>query len=88
MLGKLKLYNGININQGKHCLKVSYELLLTKVLQNHGWMDTSNESTSTLMRYDKKCYNDLQESMGPEVVEDQAIFQKKMGFKFRQGIGE
>ena len=88
MLRKLKLYNGLNITQDKNCLKASYELYLTKALQSHGWMDISNESISTPIRCDKKYYNDLQVSMGPEVVDDQAILQKKMGFKFRQCIGE
>ena len=31
-IGKLKLYNGLDINQGKHFIKVSCEFYLTKVL--------------------------------------------------------
>ena len=88
MLRKLKVYNDLNITQGKHFLKTSGESCLTKVLQSHGWMDTSNKSTSTPKRYDKKYYNDLHESVGPELVEDQTIPQKKTGFKFQQGICE
>ena len=88
LLGKLDLYNGLDICQAKHFVKIHCKSYLTKVLMSHGWMETSSKHTTTPMAYDKKTFELMHTAEGPALIEDQIHLAEKMGFKYRTGIGE
>ena len=60
ILGKLKLYNGLNIIQGRHFVKIKSESYILRILQIY----------ITPMQYDKKYYNEMHEMKGPELLEE------------------
>ena len=85
----INLYNGLDITQGKHFIKVSYSTYISKTLQGHHW-DTPNKSsqTRTPLTSDRNFIKDLETSKGPT---DSQLAQKlllNMNFKYLQTIGE
>ena len=56
MLGQLKLYNGLDITQGRNFVKISCESYLKKILQSRGWMESSHKRVTTPMKYDTKLF--------------------------------
>ena len=73
ILGKLKLCNGLDINQGKYFIKISCKLDLTKILESHNLMEPSNKTHNThktKMRYNKEHFNKMHETKGPDTLED------------------
>ena len=70
IIGKLDLYNGLNITQGRYFLKVSCKLHLIKLLQSHDCMELSKKTTLTPMIYNMKYVNDIHDKVGPEILED------------------
>ena len=69
-LGKLDLYNGLDIYQTKHYVKIHCKSYLIKVLQNHGWLETISKKTATPMAYDKTTFSKIHDIKGPGVTED------------------
>ena len=45
ILGKLELYNGLDITQGRNFIKVSFKSNITKFLQSHNCMEPPNKLT-------------------------------------------
>ena len=88
LLGKLDLYNGLDICQARKFVKIHCKSYLTKVLQSNGWMETTSKRITTPMAYDKKAFETLHTAEGPTLIEDQVQLAEEMGFKYRTGIGE
>ena len=40
----------------------------------------------TLIKYNKKYFNDIYDKAAPEILENQLALEEEMGFKYRQGI--
>lgn len=73
VLGKLELYNDLDITYGRHFLKVSYKSYLKNVLQSHDWIEPSTKPTKPPMKYDKKYFTEIHNTKGPDILEDQTI---------------
>ena len=83
------MFNGLNVNQGNRCIKLSCETYLTKILEGHGWLCPTHSSLlATPMNHDKKYMKKLEDAKGPPDDTARAILEKEMKFSYRQAIGE
>ena len=57
-------------------------------LQKSYKASSSHKRVTTPIKYDKTYFNDLHDTKGPEILEEQHTLEENMGFKFRKGIGE
>jgi len=87
-LDTVRLYNGVNIDQTRHYVKLSCESYIEKIVQHHGWQDEYSANVPIPMRGDSKYLRDIQEAIGPDDDRDKKNLETQMGFSYRQGIGE
>lgn len=90
-LGRLSRYNGVDITQSSHFIKLSNETYLDKVFAGHSWMITEDTKTAAQpipMYYDNKYIQQLEQAVRPESDADRRILQNRMGFNYRQAVGE
>ena len=89
ILNQLTMYNGLNVQQTKHFIKISCTTYLEKILQGKEW---SNEGKNTViktpMHHDKKILTSLEHAEGPTDTNEQIQLQQSMKFSYRQAIGE
>ena len=84
LLGMLKIYNGSNINQSKHFIKISCKSYLVKILESYNWMDPFNKTYNTPMIYIKEHFNKINEAKGPNILEIQVELARKMDLNFNR----
>lgn len=89
-LGKLTRYNGVDVIQSKHFIKLNNPTYIRKIIQEHSWMienyDTPNKPIP--IPVDKHFSRQLEEAQPPTTDEDKVKLQIKMKFNYRQAIGE
>ena len=73
MLGKLDLYNCLDICQTKHYVKIHCKSYLTRGLQSHGCLETASKKTATPMACDKTAFAKIHDIKGPNLIEDQIL---------------
>jgi hypothetical protein len=89
-LGRLNRFNGMDITQTKHFIKLSNKTYIEKFQKRHEWLH--NESTPLHlfpipMNADNKYQQRLEQAPIPTEEEIKAL-EKEMGFGYRQAIGE
>ena len=90
-LGRLQRYNGVDISQGQDFIKISNETYLDKIFEGHPWMVTENNYISNKplpMPSDNKYIQRLENATKLDSEEDKRTLQHKMGFNYRQAVGE
>ena len=88
-LGLIKRFNGMDLTQTKHYIKIHTKTYLEKILTQHGWMTPTHTALQPVpMNYDSKYQRDLELARPPSAAEDKVKLQLKMGFNYRQAIGE
>jgi dUTP pyrophosphatase len=90
-LGRLTRYNGVDITQSADYIKIHNETYINKVLEGHTWMQTEEAYTANKpipMHSDKKYINMIEEAPRPESEKEKLDIQHRMGFNYRQAIGE
>lgn len=89
-LGRLTRYNGVDVTQTKHYVKLSNETYFKKVLEGHDWMlqDQHIATEPIPMKSEKDYLHLLETSTGPNTDKEQKQLQQEMGFNYRQAIGE
>ena len=89
-LGELTRYNGVDVTQGRHFVKLSNKTYFDKVIEEHPWLQNdTNISNKPLPLHSDKSFNHLLEHAVPPPTElEQNQLQTKMGLNYRQGIGE
>jgi hypothetical protein len=84
-------YNGLDVHQTSHYIKLSCEVYLNRILQTHGW-DTAAARESD--RHDcvplsADAMSSLALLSGPEESHpDHAALERRLGFGYRQVLGE
>jgi hypothetical protein len=58
------------------------------IVSHHGWENLKIRSPPTPMKSDPKYQADIQTSRGPESIKEHKELIKRMGFSYRQTIGE
>jgi hypothetical protein len=87
-LGIVKRFNGMDVIQTKHYVKISCERYITKVIEHHGWTKEKFANIPIPMRSDSKHMAELELTHGPTDLRTQKALEREMGFKYRQVIGE
>jgi len=87
-LGNVRKFNGINVLQTKHYNHLHCAKYIEKITEHHGWTHEKCHSRPIPMKYESKHQTTIQLSTGPHDEHDQSKLQKKMGFNYRQAIGE
>lgn len=86
-LGIIERFNGVDILQTRHYVKVSNQTYLTKILiDKKVQMDTSHYLPLPMSEDSK--YNRSIEEATPLTPEALTKVEKKYGFTYRQGVGE
>lgn len=90
-LGVITRFNGIDIEQTQSYVKLHCAKYLTTMLQKHGWLVPSLQSQtkpSTPFHTDKNTLRVLQECTLPTTSAEKLELQTRMGFNYRQLMGE
>ena len=87
-LGLLDSFNGIDILQTQHFIKISCSRYIKKILQGHNWDNETSIPVTSPMSYNHKLVSELATKRGPIDIKEASKLQHKMGFRYRQAIGE
>lgn len=85
-LGVISRYNGVDIEQTKFYVKLHCSKYLNKMLSSHGWLNSP--PTRLPFPSDNQYLKQLQEAATPSTEHEQRALEHKMGFKYRQLMGE
>jgi dUTP pyrophosphatase len=89
-LGLLERYNGVDIVQGKHFIKLNNPTYLKKIINEHEWM-IQPEAIANVpipMSEDKSYILKLEQAVLPTSITEKRELQLSMNFNYRQAIGE
>ena len=87
--GIVTAFNGTDITQSRHFIKISCQTYISKILKGHGWENIQHSATTTTpMRSDSKYIQELDTSKGPTEISEQKALATEMKFSYRQAIGE
>ena len=89
-LGRLTRFNGMDITQTKHYIKLSNRTYIEKFQKRHEWLHTETHPMHQFpipMNADNSYQRQLEQAPIPTEEEIKAL-EKEMGFGYRQAIGE
>ena len=88
--GIITQFNGTEVYQTDKYIKIHNEKYISKILTHHGWLEYMEKAQNRPipMRNDAKYINEIETSKGPEDESMKAELEKRMGFSYRQAIGE
>jgi hypothetical protein len=89
-LGQLERYNGVDIVQGRHYIKLNNPTYLKKLINEHKWMidETHIANQPVPMNDSKEHIRVLEMAIPPSSELDQCNLQVEMNFNYPQAIGE
>jgi hypothetical protein len=87
-LGIIKRFNGVDILQTRHYVKVHCVTYIERIVTHHGWQNEKAANLPLPMKTDTAYQAIIQLAEGPEDPKDQMLLEEAMGFSYRQGIGE
>jgi Reverse transcriptase (RNA-dependent DNA polymerase) len=87
-LGVIKRFNGMDIHQTRHYIKLSCEKYIDRIIEHHGWQNEKHANKPIPMRNESTFLATLELTDGPSELKEQQALEKQMGFKYRQVIGE
>jgi dUTP pyrophosphatase len=89
-LGQLERYNGVDIQQSKHYIKLNNPTYLRKIINEHKWMIEDKEIANVPipMSDDKSYIAQLEQAPLPQTELEKRDLQVRMNFNYRQAIGE
>ena len=89
-LGRLNRFNGMDVTQTRHFIKLSNQTYINKFLKRHEWIHTEPPQTHQFpvpMNADNSYQRRIEQAPIPTEDEIKAL-EKEMGFGYRQAIGE
>ncbi len=89
-LGQITRFNGVDVLQAKHFIKLYNRTYIDKILTRHDWIHTEQHHQHSFplpMRADSAYQRELENQPTPSAEEISAL-ESEMGFKYRQAIGE
>jgi len=89
-LGLVTRFNGVEVMQTKHFIKLHNLQYIEKVLKRHGWLhDTYKPPRLPVpMRSDSKYLLELENAQGPNDDKEKMKLELQMKFNYRQALGE
>jgi hypothetical protein len=88
-LGQLERYNGIDILQSKHYIKLNNPTDISKIINEHKWMVDENDilNKPILMNDNKQYITKLEQAELPKNAMQKSELQVKMNYNYHQAIG-
>jgi Reverse transcriptase (RNA-dependent DNA polymerase) len=80
-LGIIKRFNGMDVQQTRHYIKLSYETYMDKIIEHHGWQHEKYATKPLPMRNDSSYLATLELTEGPSEIKEQQALKRQMGFK-------
>ena len=89
-LGQLTRYNGVDVIQSRHYIKINNPTYIDKIVQEHSWMiDGVPIATHPVpMHDDKELMRKIETAPPPSTDEERRTLQIDMNFNYRQAVGE
>jgi hypothetical protein len=88
-LGIIDRFNGLDIKQSKHYVKITCDKYLYKMLKTHNWLDIAKGCTpSTPLPADVNYIISLEQAILPATEDEKDNLRQRMGWNYRQVIGE
>jgi hypothetical protein len=85
-LGQLQRYNGVDIVQGKHYIKLNNPTYINKIVKEHEWMIQPGVTTNLPlpMNDDKEYIKKIEQAIPPTSQKEKIDLQIQMNFNYRQ----
>jgi hypothetical protein len=87
-LGLITRFNGMDIHQTRHYIKITCEKYLFKMIKNHDWLLQHIPVHPVPLPADNKYITTLETATVPQTLPEKLQLKMKMGFNYRQVIGE
>ena len=91
-LGLLHRFNGVNVEETDSFIKIYNETFINKILDFHDWQlpprSLDSNKSPIPMFYEHKFISSLEHEQPPLTRDDAILLQRKMGFNYRQAVGE
>ena len=91
-LGLIDRFNGVDVEQTDSFIKIHNETFINKILDFHDWQlqpcSLDSNSSPIPMFYDHKFIRSLENEQPPLTRDEAILLQRKMGFNYRQAVGE
>jgi hypothetical protein len=87
-LGVTKHFNGMDVAQTKHYVKISCRTYINKIISHHIWANKKHSSKPIPMQTDSSYLATLELTNGPKDPAEQRALEKQMGLNYQQVIGE
>ena len=88
VLGTVRKFNGVNIDRTRDFNHFHCQTYIERIVSHHGWENETLRSRPAPMKTNNKYLADIQLHEGPKDQYEARKLQKKMGFNYRQCIGE
>jgi hypothetical protein len=87
-LGVIKRFNGMDVAQTKHYVKISCHTYINKIISHHDWANKKHSNKPIPVRTGSSYLATLELTNGLEDPAEQRALEKQMGFNYQQVIGE
>ena len=89
-LGIINRFNGVDIQQSRHFIKLYNKTYIRKILRDKNWLNASipGNHTKYLPMHNDRTYNKSIETSDPISPSELPSVEKEFGFTYKQGIGE
>jgi hypothetical protein len=87
-LGVIKCFNGLDIQQTRHYIKISCQTYINKIVEHHEWQHEHTANLPIPMHNSSTYQANLELFYGPKDVKEQQELETQMEFSYRQAIGE
>jgi hypothetical protein len=91
IMGIIKHFNGIDVEQTKHYVKIHCQKYIDKLIKSHeGLLSVPTSAPHAILPFpsDKTTLSNIIHGPVPESEQEQLTLEKKMGFKYRHVMGE
>ena len=88
-LGLISRFNGVDVTQTQHYIKLSNAIYIDKILKNHPWIFKEHPPAMfpLLIRSDNEYLHKI-ETAKPLTEEQHLQYESDIGFSYQQGVGE
>ena len=87
-LGTIRKFNRVNIDQTSSYNHLQCETYINKIVTHNRWQNIKKHVKLISMQTDTEYQTNIQLHKGPDSIKEQKQLERKMGFSYRQCIGE
>ena len=90
ILGLISRFNGVDIDQTREYVKLHNTTYINKLLAQHAWLSNDDDPihSQPLPMNPDNAYQKKLESASAMTIQEKVILERKLGFSYRQAIGE